>query len=999
MIYKHKRKISKLAFVSLLIVLALVLPSSASMNETGAMQAWIKSDQRANTSTNQTIISMPAEISDERGLMGLWHFDNGTGSHAIDSSGFNNNGTCKGGGGGDCNWTKGMFGPGILFDGSDDYVAINSGASVSGLSQVSLSAWFRTDVLDSSQNYIYGEAISVGGNDRFGLYINTDNKLFFGGRAPDTDAYTTWVDSTVTLTTDTWYHAVAIFDSSSDVHSIYVNGDVQTNSVSEPSFTASDPIAPRIGARGDSAEKFDGTIDEVAIFNRSLSAEEVRDHYLGYSLRQYSKRINNGSLVLLMHFDNDTKVGEAYNATNASFVYDYAGGRNNGTWISNATVPGARIGRWNLTNGKFGGGIRFDGDGDYVNVSDDSSLRITQGTFEAWVKPAMTYDSGLSNEFGIITKDRSGANEGDMILQFDDTGVIRYIVQGSPGISVDSDSASWSADTWYHVVVTFDDTITKMYIDGIQQADTGSVNDISDNTNALLFGNQLSDKCFNGTIDEVSIWNYALSSDEIREHYHTEGFYGNRTGFLRFHAGNWTLLKDISKWKADEWHFVGGSWSNSNLELYVDGKREWNYSKWRAAGKLGNLTYIGNSPANNSGFDGVIDEVSLWNRSLGSGAAAKEFDREILRYEVLISRNETFPSDNISYARLAINNFSQPLYRDDDYTVFLEHFDSIEAIGWNNGTVYGNFSICEGKFGSGGCFDGVNAYVEINSDSDLPNGTDDRTVEMWINAKTYTNNRLISYGAWSVDNAFDITTQTSGYIGVVGHTNNYQSTNTYSADTWYHLAVILDGGTLKIYVDGVLDSSQATTINTKRAGAWRIGYELASRGGSSTHYFNGTIDEVRITSGVARIPASQLPNSTHVTASNISDDGTYYWKIRPLNIDDRSEDDEQIYGEWSGVEDFYLDASPPLIYWGRPRDDNKSILGGWFFQNITVVDANLFWLNCTIYNSTGTDMWNTSFNLTNRQIYNLYNWTNISGWKYGIYTENCTVWDMTKKKT
>jgi len=74
----HRGRTLRAVLVIAFIALTLALPCSAGMNETGAMEAWIKSDQRANTSTNQTIISMPAEISDEDGLMGLWHFDNGT---------------------------------------------------------------------------------------------------------------------------------------------------------------------------------------------------------------------------------------------------------------------------------------------------------------------------------------------------------------------------------------------------------------------------------------------------------------------------------------------------------------------------------------------------------------------------------------------------------------------------------------------------------------------------------------------------------------------------------------------------------------------------------------------------------------------------------------------------------------------------------------------------------------------------------------------------------
>jgi len=118
------------------------------MNETGAMEAWIKSDLRGNQSTNQTIIStrrilriracqnsallnfhIPAEVSNDGGLVGLWHMNEGSGNITNDSSGLGNNGTCYNAGH-LCNWTVGRFGYGVLFDGVDDYVDCGNDASL-----------------------------------------------------------------------------------------------------------------------------------------------------------------------------------------------------------------------------------------------------------------------------------------------------------------------------------------------------------------------------------------------------------------------------------------------------------------------------------------------------------------------------------------------------------------------------------------------------------------------------------------------------------------------------------------------------------------------------------------------------------------------------------------------------------------------------------------------------------------------------------------------------
>jgi len=106
---------------------------------------------------------------------------------------------------------------------------------------------------------------------------------------------------------------------------------------------------------------------------------------------------------------------------------------------------------------------------------------------------------------------------------------------------------------------------------------------------------------------------------------------------------------------------------------------------------------------------------------------------ERMRYEFIISNSSGFAASDLTpnrgVTKMVLNNFSQPQYYDDSYTLLVEHFDSLAEIGWNNGTIYGNFSICktdvlqvhepkanricDGKFGPGGCFDGDNSYVEV----------------------------------------------------------------------------------------------------------------------------------------------------------------------------------------------------------------------------------------------------------------------------------------------
>ncbi|MCD6477717.1 MAG: hypothetical protein J7K87_01815, partial [Candidatus Aenigmarchaeota archaeon] len=80
------------------------------------------------------------------------------------------------------------------------------------------------------------------------------------------------------------------------------------------------------------------------------------------------------SMVLQMHFNNDSSVGE-----NDTYVYDWSGNGNNGEAVGSPT--------FNSSGGKFFGAFEFDGDGSYINVAHDESINLNETyTIEFWLK-------------------------------------------------------------------------------------------------------------------------------------------------------------------------------------------------------------------------------------------------------------------------------------------------------------------------------------------------------------------------------------------------------------------------------------------------------------------------------------------------------------------------------------------------------------------------------------------------------------------------------------
>jgi len=138
----------------------------------------------------------------------------------------------------------------------------------------------------------------------------------------------------------------------------------------------------------------------------------------------------------------------------------------------------------------------------------------------------------------------------------------------------------------------------------------------------------------------------------------------------------------------------------------------------------------------------------------------------------------------------------------DEFTVFVENFDSLARIEANNGTINGNFSICEGRFGSGGCFDGNSSYIDYGDDTSLDILSDnsiDFAIEFWAKGPDQTGFILTKmtdsfatgmyvYQRVSSGNQIELTLATDASNWIYWRTG----TNAYSNNVWHHFAWVFD---------------------------------------------------------------------------------------------------------------------------------------------------------------------------------------------------------------
>lgn len=216
----------------------------------------------------------------EEGLVGYWKFDEGAGASTIDSSGNGNNGTRVN----DPIWTVESSckqSACLDFDGSNDRIAVSDDDSLDITGSVSVAAWVYPNTFGSGNDedriVLKGQGWHV--NNLYTLDLDESQAVFtLHGDAPDSCAGSLkCARGSTILSANTWYHITGTYNGA-DIK-VYVNGvEDGTNNVGSITGTANNENL-QIGGRSDSTDMFDGFIDEVRIYNRALSADEIQKIY------------------------------------------------------------------------------------------------------------------------------------------------------------------------------------------------------------------------------------------------------------------------------------------------------------------------------------------------------------------------------------------------------------------------------------------------------------------------------------------------------------------------------------------------------------------------------------------------------------------------------------------------------------------------------------------------------------------------------------------------
>lgn len=420
-------------------------------------------------------------------LKGYWRFEETSGVTAVDSSGNSHDGTASRTN--ILNNASGKFGNmGVFAAASSDEILITDHNDMKPTGAFSVGAWIKTTTTAAQQTILssYSQNINMAGFV-FRVSATTGLLTFFSGKNSGTGGSDYGiVSSTVSVGDNAWHYVIGTWDTAK--LSIYIDG-VFSNSIAwanAPVYAATNYV--RVGCRnntGTNLEFFNGSLDDVFLLNgKALSLDEIE---MLYKIR--------GGMLGLWHLNGNSTdfSGSGFNGTDTAITYSNANGK-------------FSQGAYTTTSGTNG-----------IACGTSSTLDVTTGnaTWMFWVKPAATTTSSTFLCRGQYQYD-------GWYMNFDASSRPEFASSQAGAAQIVVSTSTLSTGNWYHLAFVKNGTTVSIYINGSEGGYTGSQTIINPKTSTRSFyilRYDLANYSLNGAMDDVVIWNRALTAAEIRHYY------------------------------------------------------------------------------------------------------------------------------------------------------------------------------------------------------------------------------------------------------------------------------------------------------------------------------------------------------------------------------------------------------------------------------------------------------------------------------------------------
>jgi len=934
-------------------------------------------------------------IPQDSSLLAYWSFDEGSGV-AFKEIINNNTGSST-----VADWKVGRNHYSVNIS-EDNYYDVISPSGLNLTNNFTYEIWFKQDQI--------GTAVILDNADT--VFIKLESGKAKGYLEISEEIPTLKIISNENIPLNQWNQLVMTYDNQNI--SLYLNGDLQnkTNLTGNVDDFSGNIAFGRLTATP--TQYLYGQIDEVAIYNQSLSASEVLDHY------------NRGIIILSKHNTLILDVNEANFSVGTLTNVTYSSSRG-GLILSNCST------NVYCENGEYISSIKTINDNEYEVEVFYGMESITNGNISFQVRTGINSDNGSikwSNYSGIdpaysldnykilalpfsegkgttvldlVTGNSYNISNSDFTPEGYSGTALRFFGDGS--LSIDDYAPLRLVNQNYSIELFIKPHISEemiiftklkyyMYLNDSLNVifntsnDDGNLYTLSSNSSLML--NQwnhvvvthddenITKIYLNGTLSASQEFNSSITLDTTDL---VLGYFGNLNRYNgsidSFTIYNRTLSTDEVINRKNSLNPQGGYYDAND---YVQYKAIFSTEDTASTPVITNVSmrlqnhsvFVYNSAPNNLSLTTPAN-----NTIIGADSSSFLFvwnpgnlleDTFILSSEWILSNYSNF--SEIVDSNLGVNNYSIQDYTDPQ-TLIVEHFDYKEDLynhGWD-----GNLSATSGlgRYNNGLLFEQRGNYLRTNSRIiDSKEGS----IEFWIKPNWNANDSQTNYFFYHNTNGLSLNRTGSQLLYSVGTTNvnkiTYNISN-WEANVWYHVATSWKrNGNISLIIDGIeVNTTTIGFINSFYGERFYLGSNADIT--NSNIIINGTIDELRISNVFRKEHSALLEQELNVSIINISD-GTYYWKVNRIEFGNFSLDNEIINGS-SDIRQINLKRKFPLISFTVDYSKDYS-------ETTTTINfsssENLFCQYRT-YNSDWIEINYTSGSI-HSQIFNLTNFGNFT---------------------
>ena len=446
------------------------------------------SDGSLSEPTPITVTVQP-ENQQDQDLVGLWHMDGSW----YDYSGNGNHGASQNGASFTANAKMGSQAG--SFDGSNDYVSIANSSTLHSDRNLTVTSWIFLNGFNKDWQTFYfkgntPECTTNCENREYVLWLNKTGYLHLTSTPQDRVGIGQLSVNTNAgiIQPGRWYHIAAIISSDQQVMKIYVDGVEKASAAYSSTNIRTTSGLLIIGSNPYASSTFNGTIDELAIYKRALTAEEIE--------RSYHDGLGR---IGVWRMDN------SWNDSSAS--------------LSHGTAYGYPAFVTSSRSGSIASSL--DGVNDYV-TGDAAKLPASSAprTVSAWVK----IDSSTQKRAILDYGPASGSNvSNDFSLYLDEYN--HAVVGNGHGMDIVTGTSILSDGRWHFVSGVYEGPSTnaaKVYVDGVLES-TGAITTPATPVQEFTIGRFLDNSgYFAGLMDELILYNRAITADEVIKYYNKD---------------------------------------------------------------------------------------------------------------------------------------------------------------------------------------------------------------------------------------------------------------------------------------------------------------------------------------------------------------------------------------------------------------------------------------------------------------------------------------------